>query len=77
MQSKVPSEGVEPLKVASSEGARSYDLAEVPVNASGHAQELGRNFGFLSIASMAITSGNTWITFGGSIVSTFEYTWCA
>ncbi|KAF1810707.1 amino acid transporter [Eremomyces bilateralis CBS 781.70] len=37
------------------------------VNASGHAQELERNFSLLSVASVGITTGNTWAALGGSI----------
>ena len=40
-----------------------------PINASGHVQELDRNFNFLSILGMALCSGNTWIGLGGTIVS--------
>lgn len=40
------------------------------VNASGHKQELQRNFGLLSICAIAVTTGNTWIAQGGSVVST-------
>lgn len=39
------------------------------INASGHQQELDRNFGLFSIVGLAITSGNAWIALGGSIVS--------
>lgn len=39
------------------------------VNASGHKQELERNFSLLSICATAITTGNTWTAAGGSIVS--------
>ncbi|KAJ5788880.1 Helicase C-terminal [Penicillium psychrosexuale] len=38
------------------------------VNASGHRQELERNFGLLSICAVAVTTGNTWIAQGGSVV---------
>ena len=41
---------------------------EGPINASGHVQELHRNFGLLSIVGLAITSGNVWIALGGTIV---------
>ncbi|EFW19980.1 hypothetical protein D8B26_003538 [Coccidioides posadasii str. Silveira] len=41
--------------------------AEVVVNASGHKQELERNFSLLSICGVGITTGNTWIAMGGSI----------
>ena len=46
-------------------------VTEVGINASGHHQELERNFSLFSIISLAITSGNAWITLGGSIVGTF------
>ncbi|RJE24402.1 choline transport protein [Aspergillus sclerotialis] len=39
------------------------------VNASGHRQELQRNFGLISICAIAITTGNTWIAQGGSVVT--------
>lgn len=38
------------------------------VNASGHKQELERNFGLLSICAVAVTTGNTWIALGGGLV---------
>jgi hypothetical protein len=38
------------------------------VNASGHRQELQRNFGLISICAVAVTTGNTWIAQGGSVV---------
>ena len=38
------------------------------VNASGHVQELERNFSLLSICAVAVTTGNTWIAQGGSVV---------
>ncbi|RMY45038.1 hypothetical protein D0864_15513, partial [Hortaea werneckii] len=37
------------------------------INASGHQQELERNFGLWAIVGMALTAGNTWIAFGGSL----------
>ena len=39
-----------------------------PINASGHTQELQRNFGIFSIIGLAITSGNIWIALGGTLV---------
>lgn len=39
------------------------------VNASGHQQELERNFSLLSICAVAVTTGNTWIAQGGSLVT--------
>ncbi|KAJ5826659.1 SNF2-related protein [Penicillium robsamsonii] len=38
------------------------------INASGHRQELERNFGLISICAVAVTTGNTWIAQGGSVV---------
>jgi len=38
------------------------------INASGHRQELERNFSLLSICAVAVTTGNTWIAQGGSVV---------
>lgn len=42
--------------------------SEEEVNASGHKQELERNFNLLSICAIAVTTGNTWIAQGGSVV---------
>jgi hypothetical protein len=49
------------------------DSAEAPktpelINASGHRQELDRNFGLINIVGLGLTTGNTWIAIGGSIV---------
>jgi choline transport protein len=41
---------------------------EVLINASGHHQELDRNFYLINIAGLGVTSGNTWMALGGSIV---------
>ena len=38
------------------------------INASGHRQQLDRNFSLLSICSYAITAGNCWVSLGGTIV---------
>lgn len=40
---------------------------EIPINASGHKQELDRNFSFLAICGLAVTSGNVWVALGGSV----------
>ena len=39
------------------------------INASGHRQELDRTFSLLSICAIAVTTGNTWIAQGGSVVT--------
>ena len=41
---------------------------DAPINASGHAQELDRNFHLVNICGLGVTSGNTWIGISGSIV---------
>lgn len=38
------------------------------INASGHRQELQRNFGLLALCGVAITTGNSWVAMGGTIV---------
>lgn len=38
------------------------------VNASGHVQELSRNFNLLSLAGVGLTVGNVWPAVGGSIL---------
>lgn len=52
--------------------ADDHDDVEV-VNASGHKQELERNFSLVSICATAVTTGNTWTAAGGSIVSSVRY----
>ena len=42
---------------------------QVAVEVSGHAQELERNFGLLSLCAVGIVSGNAWSALGGSIAS--------
>ena len=44
------------------------DREEPPINPSGHRQELDRNFHLINICGLGLTSGNTWIAIGGSIV---------
>ena len=39
-----------------------------PINASGHVQELERNFSLVSLAGIGITTGNVWPAVGGSIL---------
>lgn len=38
------------------------------INASGHVQELSRNFNLLSLAGVGLTVGNVWPAVGGSIL---------
>ena len=37
---------------------------DIPINASGHRQELDRHFNLLSICDLALTSRNTWVALG-------------
>jgi hypothetical protein len=39
------------------------------VNASGHKQELDRNFGIWSICAISVCTDNAWAAGGGSLVS--------
>lgn len=55
--------------VDSLEGDKAPPASDILINASGHRQELERNFHLINIAGLGITSGNTWIALGGSIVS--------
>ena len=58
----------------SREGALDESIVpeDAPTNASGHVQELDRNFSLLSITAVGIVTGNTWAALGGSIVSCIE-----
>ncbi|KAF1998599.1 putative choline transport protein [Amniculicola lignicola CBS 123094] len=49
------------------EAEEGVEVGEV-LNASGHKQELQRNFSLLSICAIGITTGNVWAALGGSIV---------
>jgi hypothetical protein len=60
-------------KASSSGKSRPQDVDEAVgegevLNASGHKQELERNFSLLSICAIGITTGNVWAALGGSIV---------
>lgn len=46
-------------------------VLEGEINASGHRQELQRNFNLLALCGVALTVGNSWVAFGGSIVRLF------
>lgn len=47
------------------------DIAEVGelVNASGHIQEVDRNFSLLSLTGVGLTVGNVWPALGGTILT--------
>jgi choline transport protein len=53
--------------MSSPEVGGSVGVGEV-INASGHKQELKRQFGLLSICAVGITTGNVWTALGGAIV---------
>jgi hypothetical protein len=57
------------VEPASSSSAASENIPEGLINASGHKQELDRNFSLISLCGVAITTGNTWTAIGGSVVS--------
>lgn len=62
------SKPVKRCKEAEVESRAEEDL----VNASGHRQEVDRNFGLFNIIGLGLSSGNTWIALGGSIVRVFS-----
>ncbi|KAF6813109.1 amino acid permease [Colletotrichum sojae] len=47
---------------------RSTDQENVVINASGHVQELQRNFNLVSLAGVGLVVGNVWPAIGGSIL---------
>jgi choline transport protein len=66
------------MEKVSSEKPRLQDVDEAvgegeTLNASGHKQELERNFSLLSICAIGITTGNVWAALGGSIVCSFFF----
>ncbi|KAF2453461.1 putative choline transport protein [Lineolata rhizophorae] len=69
-----PKPSTEEKRVRKEEGLPSYDAEDVHagtgqvINASGHVQELDRNFSLLSVTAVGITTGNVWAALGGSIV---------
>ena len=46
------------------------------VNASGHVQQLDRQFSRLSLISMSTVVDNAWVALGGTIVSTSDISHC-
>lgn len=55
-------------RIGSRDANDSHESDGVVINASGHKQELERNFSFLSLCAFAVTTGNTWVALGGSLV---------
>lgn len=56
-------------KTRATEEVASEEYQGELVNASGHKQEVERNFSLISICAVAVTTGNTWIAQGGSVVT--------
>lgn len=54
--------------VAGVNGANDAVSAEELVNASGHIQELQRNFSLLSLTGIGLVVGNVWPATGGAIL---------
>ncbi|KAH8202929.1 hypothetical protein TruAng_002875 [Truncatella angustata] len=57
-----------PLAATPSAGRASTAEAHDTVNASGHTQELERNFSLVSLAGVGLVVGNVWPAVGGSIL---------
>lgn len=45
-----------------------WEPTDVPINASGHTQQLTRRFTLLSLAGVGVTVGNVWPAIGGTIL---------
>lgn len=63
-----------PISIPSSSADAPIPTAECgttsspPLNASGHAQQLPRNFSLLSLAGLGVVVGNVWPAIGGTIL---------
>ncbi|PKY09092.1 putative choline transport protein [Aspergillus campestris IBT 28561] len=62
-------DSMEESKVAATDSSAETRSSTELVNASGHRQEVERNFSLISICAVAVTTGNTWIAQGGSITT--------
>lgn len=56
------------LEIVPSSGVGGIEAPQELVNASGHTQELERNFSLLSLAGVGLVVGNVWPAVGGSIL---------
>lgn len=54
-------------QVAAHADLRTVESNEI-INASGHVQELSRNFSLVSLVGVGIVVGNVWPAIGGSIL---------
>jgi choline transport protein len=60
-------------KPASTEDGIDFAVGQV-VNASGHKDQLKRQYGLVTICALALTVDNAWIALGGSVtISIGEY----
>ena len=57
-----------PIEVPPEYGEGNVQHSAQAVNASGHVQELARNFSLLSLAGVGLVVGNVWPAIGGSIL---------
>ena len=54
-------------KHAVGDGSTVIGSEDIPVNASGHRDQLQRQYGLWSICALALTIDNAWVVFGGSL----------
>jgi hypothetical protein len=71
-QSELPKLPLENLYLDDSKSLKALENGSemLEINASGHIQEVDRNFSLLSITALGIVAGNTWTALGGAIVCT-------
>ena len=55
--------------IFAAETGRSISDMPEEINASGHVQELDRQFGLLSVCAVGIVTGSSWALMGGTVVS--------
>ncbi|KAJ2975963.1 hypothetical protein NQ176_g5225 [Zarea fungicola] len=67
LQPSVPHDPHPPVVASKLEDPASPSPEGMMINASGHKQELQRNFSLLNICGIAITTGNSWTAIGGSV----------
>lgn len=70
MAEKVTDKSAE-AELGSETSAAVLQEGDIIVNASGHKQELERIFNPWALYGYSVTTGNMWITLGGSIVSLY------
>lgn len=66
---KEPDSNVRPKEqYAQNDASQETGSSEVEINASGHVQELERNFSLLSLVGMGLNVGSVWPAAAGSIL---------